>query len=201
MGSGKNEFPGSSGRWNLAELFRLRLSLSPPPLLDPDPVTQDAPLDHDLHCPPSHPQGHRVDHRSPLRAQGTPFSPARSRVRSAYLSHSNLVPVAQELAFGNAGRQQLLAGVDILAKAVSVTLGPKGRNVIIEQPFGGPKVSLERARDLHSMLNENSVATDHQGRCHRCEIDRVEGQIRELGSSVSPTRPRESCSFADAHLP
>ncbi|GAA6009016.1 hypothetical protein JCM11491_005712 [Sporobolomyces phaffii] len=49
----------------------------------------------------------------------------------------------KELAFGNAGRQQLLAGVDILAKAVSVTLGPKGRNVIIEQPFGGPKITKD----------------------------------------------------------
>lgn len=47
----------------------------------------------------------------------------------------------QELRFGNEGRTSLLAGVEILAKAVSVTLGPKGRNVIIEQPFGGPKVS------------------------------------------------------------
>jgi chaperonin GroEL (HSP60 family) len=35
----------------------------------------------------------------------------------------------------------MLRGVDILAKAVSVTLGPKGRNVIIEQAFGGPKIT------------------------------------------------------------
>lgn len=49
----------------------------------------------------------------------------------------------QDLRFGNEGRQSLLAGVDVLAKAVSVTLGPKGRNVIIEQPFGGPKVSRD----------------------------------------------------------
>jgi len=44
-----------------------------------------------------------------------------------------------------------LAGVDILAKAVSVTLGPKGRNVIIEQPFGGPKVSYSA---FYSLLGE-----------------------------------------------
>lgn len=37
----------------------------------------------------------------------------------------------------------MLAGVDILAKAVSVTLGPKGRNVIIEQSFGGPKITKD----------------------------------------------------------
>ena len=38
--------------------------------------------------------------------------------------------------FGVEGRAALLKGVDILAKAVAVTLGPKGRNVIIEQSFG-----------------------------------------------------------------
>ena len=48
----------------------------------------------------------------------------------------------KELKFGTDGRKSLLEGVDTLAKAVAVTLGPKGRNVIIEQPFGGPKVSL-----------------------------------------------------------
>lgn len=37
----------------------------------------------------------------------------------------------------------MLAGVDVLAKAVSVTLGPKGRNVIIEQAFGGPKITKD----------------------------------------------------------
>jgi chaperonin GroEL len=42
----------------------------------------------------------------------------------------------KELKFGVEGRAALLKGVDILAKAVAVTLGPKGRNVIIEQSFG-----------------------------------------------------------------
>ncbi|TDL19285.1 chaperonin GroL [Rickenella mellea] len=45
----------------------------------------------------------------------------------------------KEIKFSNEGRASILAGVDILAKAVSVTLGPQGRNVIIEQAFGGPK--------------------------------------------------------------
>ena len=42
----------------------------------------------------------------------------------------------KELKFGVEGRAALLKGVDILAKAVAVTLGPKGRNVLIEQSFG-----------------------------------------------------------------
>lgn len=47
----------------------------------------------------------------------------------------------KEVKFSNEGRAAMLKGVDILAKAVSVTLGPKGRNVIIEQSFGGPKIT------------------------------------------------------------
>lgn len=47
----------------------------------------------------------------------------------------------QELKFGVEGRQALLNGVDMLAKAVTVTLGPKGRNVLIESPYGSPKIT------------------------------------------------------------
>jgi chaperonin GroEL len=39
------------------------------------------------------------------------------------------------------GRQALLNGVDMLARAVTVTLGPKGRNVLIESPYGSPKIT------------------------------------------------------------
>uniref|UniRef100_A0A0N4ZEY5 Heat shock protein 60 n=1 Tax=Parastrongyloides trichosuri TaxID=131310 RepID=A0A0N4ZEY5_PARTI len=50
---------------------------------------------------------------------------------------------AKELRFGAEGRKSMLAGVDLLADAVSVTMGPKGRNVIIEQSFGGPKITKD----------------------------------------------------------
>jgi chaperonin GroEL len=59
----------------------------------------------------------------------------RQSVRG-YASH-------KEVKFSNDGRAAMLKGVDVLAKAVSVTLGPKGRNVIIEQPFGGPKITKD----------------------------------------------------------
>lgn len=44
----------------------------------------------------------------------------------------------KEIQFGQEGRQALARGVDILAKAVAVTLGPKGRNVIIGMLQSGP---------------------------------------------------------------
>lgn len=49
----------------------------------------------------------------------------------------------KELKFGVEGRAALLRGVDTLAKAVSITLGPKGRNVLIEQSFGSPKITKD----------------------------------------------------------
>lgn len=49
--------------------------------------------------------------------------------------------IHKEIKFSNDGRASILKGVDVLADAVSVTLGPKGRNVIIEQSFGGPKIT------------------------------------------------------------
>lgn len=52
-----------------------------------------------------------------------------------------LTPQKQELKFGVEGRASLLAGVDTLAKAVATTLGPKGRNVLIESSYGSPKIT------------------------------------------------------------
>lgn len=49
----------------------------------------------------------------------------------------------KELKFGIEGRSSLLKGVNTLADAVSVTLGPKGRNVLIEQQFGSPKITKD----------------------------------------------------------
>lgn len=49
--------------------------------------------------------------------------------------------ILQELKFGVEGRAALLQGVDTLARAVSTTLGPKGRNVLIESSYGSPKIT------------------------------------------------------------
>jgi chaperonin GroEL len=45
--------------------------------------------------------------------------------------------------FGVEGRAKMLAGVNLLADAVQVTLGPKGRNAILDQPFGAPKITKD----------------------------------------------------------
>src|SRR3972149_2135674 len=47
---------------------------------------------------------------------------------------------AKQLLFGEEARRSLKAGVDALADAVRVTLGPRGRNVVLEKKFGPPAV-------------------------------------------------------------
>ena len=59
---------------------------------------------------------------------------------------------AKTVKFGPNAREQMLRGVEILANAVKVTLGPKGRNVVIEKSYGAPH---------------------HQGRCDGSERDRT----------------------------
>jgi chaperonin GroEL len=50
---------------------------------------------------------------------------------------------AKQVVFGDQGRAKLVEGVNILANAVKVTLGPKGRNVVIERSFGGPSITKD----------------------------------------------------------
>jgi len=50
---------------------------------------------------------------------------------------------AKEVKFGRDARERILAGVDILANAVKVTLGPKGRNVVIDKSFGAPRITKD----------------------------------------------------------
>ena len=50
---------------------------------------------------------------------------------------------AKEVKFGRTAREKMLKGVDVLADAVKVTLGPKGRNVVIDKSFGAPRITKD----------------------------------------------------------
>ena len=50
---------------------------------------------------------------------------------------------AKEIIFGTDARARILEGVDIIANAVKITLGPKGRNVVIEKSFGSPRITKD----------------------------------------------------------
>ena len=49
----------------------------------------------------------------------------------------------KEVRFGTAAREKMLRGIDILADAVKVTLGPKGRNVLLDKSYGAPRISKD----------------------------------------------------------
>jgi len=50
---------------------------------------------------------------------------------------------AKEIIYNETARKQILEGVNALANAVKVTLGPKGRNVVIEKSFGSPVITKD----------------------------------------------------------
>ena len=50
---------------------------------------------------------------------------------------------AKEVKFGQDARERMLHGVDVLANAVKVTLGPKGRNVVLEKSYGAPRITKD----------------------------------------------------------
>ena len=50
---------------------------------------------------------------------------------------------AKEVKFSVEARDKMLRGVDVLANAVRVTLGPKGRNVVLDKSFGAPRITKD----------------------------------------------------------
>src|SRR6202051_371315 len=50
---------------------------------------------------------------------------------------------AKEVRFSGDARERMLRGIDILAHAVRVTLGPKGRNVVLDKSFGAPRITKD----------------------------------------------------------
>jgi chaperonin GroEL len=50
---------------------------------------------------------------------------------------------AKDVLFANDARQKMLKGVNLLADAVKVTLGPKGRNVVLDKSYGAPTITKD----------------------------------------------------------
>ena len=50
---------------------------------------------------------------------------------------------AKEVKFGDHARHKMVAGINVLADAVKVTLGPKGRNVVLERSYGAPTITKD----------------------------------------------------------
>jgi chaperonin GroEL len=65
---------------------------------------------------------------------------------------------AKQVVFGDVGRNKLVEGVNVLADAVKVTLGPKGRNVVIERSFGSPHVTKDGVTVAKEIELEDKLA-------------------------------------------
>jgi chaperonin GroEL len=59
------------------------------------------------------------------------------------IAHKEIETMAKHIVHGEESRQAILRGVNLLADAVKVTLGPKGRNVVIEKKFGSPTITKD----------------------------------------------------------
>ena len=71
--------------------------------------------------------------------------------------------MAKEIQFGEDVRRKLEAGVDKLANTVKVTLGPKGRNVLLERSFGAPLITNDGVTIASSddEMHHGSAVPDH----------------------------------------
>lgn len=65
--------------------------------------------------------------------------------------------MAKEISFNSKARQKLKAGIDTLADAVKVTLGPKGRNVVIDKSFGAPQITKDGVTVAKEIELENPI--------------------------------------------
>lgn len=131
-----------------------------------------------------------------------------SYLHSRPFAHSKL------LQFGATARQQLLEGVNKLADAVIITLGPKGKNAMIEAPYGPPKVtkdgvtvakSIEFADKWHNMgaqlvisvaQKTNDIAGDGTTTATLLTRELYREGLKALSAGLDPNEVRKGISLA-----
>ena len=129
-------------------------------------------------------------------------------------SFSRAFAHAKDVKFGVEARNNLLQGVDKLADAVVSTLGPKGRNVMIEQPYGPPKVtkdgvtvakSIEFKDKWHNLAAQlvisvaqktNDVAGDGTTTATLLTRELYKESLKALSSGLDPNKVRKGIQIA-----
>src|SRR5580658_9664047 len=91
----------------------------------------------------THPLPERFTAKAPRSQKGGRHDPDCHFRTSHHKRDRSLLPMAKQLAFDQEAREKIKGGVQKLARAVKVTLGPKGRNVVLDKSFGGPRVTKD----------------------------------------------------------
>ena len=101
---------------------------------------------------------------------------------------------AKDVRFGSDAREKLLRGVDILAEAVKITLGPKGRNVVLEKSYGAPRST----KDGVTVAKEIELADrfENMGAQMVREVASKTSDVAGDGTTTATCSPRPSSARA-----
>ena len=97
---------------------------------------------------------------------------------------------AKQLAFDTKGRQAILRGVEALSSAVKVTLGPKGRNVVLDKKFGSPTVTKDGVTVAKEIELENPF--ENMGAQMVKEVASKTSDVAGDGTTTATIPPRGS---------
>src|SRR5436853_244715 len=94
--------------------------------------------------------------------------------------------MAKQIVHGEESRQAILRGVNVLADAVKVTLGPKGRNVVIEKKFGSPTINKDETigriiAEAMKKVGKDGVITVEESKTMETQLEVVEGMQFDRG--------------------
>ena len=93
---------------------------------------------------------------------------------------------AKEVKFGVDARDRMLRGVDILSNAVKVTLGPKGRNVVLDKSFGAPRITKDGVTVAKEIELDDKF--ENMGAQMVREVARLEIEGNELAALIAGSR-------------
>ena len=103
---------------------------------------------------------------------------------------------AKTVKFGSSAREQMLRGVDILANAVKVTLGPKGRNVVIDKSYGAPRTTKDGVTVAKEIELEDKFENKARGPRPRRRpgSGSRRGQVAATGSPAPAASGQRACA-------